>query len=708
MVENPKIRTTAGTNDVIPNSLGHKRVDSNPFDIIYDSNLLHASDVKDSKQQKRYSDQSFNSFRTPTSPIVPRTPQAPRNLYTSHQPMIIQSPPITTIIKSDLSRSPSVISKTASVRNRFNIVKRNKMVNKQSLPENSARPLDSATQSKTVKKGYNKIQFLFPVKRKTSLKQKPYRLLQEFRNRKCNFPTKESLEEFFIKSRAGKIMKELLPTNMKIFQYSKILRRNPALTPHERYFHINEDVFQMVAANSVISKPFRASSRRKASHGREFNVADAVYYKYRTKAFMSNQQIPPKFTDYFPDELDSDLVTPFDIDKFNKTLLFEILLRRTLAAKIEYRLQKSGSRYKGGASLNSTSNDSSNGSGASQAHLRHSYIPELVDTDADTETDSINTDDLMQQNASLFSGLLPSPQISYKSDLFGSDFEFKPDYFDNDINGVNERKLKQTASTTDLLNLIRQTTHTPIESHFAISPQQRPSSAFKPEPNVYELKPISRSVDTFSSDESDFKTPPFELSKHNSIKSVASTFLNRKSTEWEAASNSGVGQLMERSRSNSQLNMETDARTDAKRSSSGTGNSGLSDTSTKHRQSHSTTNSSVFQDLDALSSQLSQYLKDPNPQPRFVHKNILSEEDPLFYNQQNQTNIVHTPMYAESMKFLHNKKDVNHKYPPDIVSMKGSVIGTNSETSHSSSPRKPQLSTFHLSSIDETNPNQPK
>lgn len=126
-----------------------------------------------------------------------------------------------------------------------------------------------------------------------------------------------------------------------------------------------------------------------------------------------------------------------DVENMNKKILLEILLRRTLAAKIEFRLKQNGYYRKTKRRRKTSSNDDESKSDSdsdTKHNVRHSHIPKLVHTDSEDSPDdeSLDTDDLMQQNASLFSGLLPSPQISYKSNIFGSDFKLNPELEDSD------------------------------------------------------------------------------------------------------------------------------------------------------------------------------------------------------------------------------------------------------------------------------------
>lgn len=710
----------------------HKRVVSNPFDVIYNS-----PDKKrlsnNTAESKRFSGISFKTPTIPFNPHVPFTPSTPHNLYNKDNRVVSDLPPTVTMIDQGVSRSGSVISRSASIRNRYKLVQRNKMVNKKSLDIHSPSFDTESNFGKEYDKGYDKgydnkekykypkLRFLFPVRRKTSLKKNPaYRLLREARERRSKFKTQDELEEFLQMSNAEKIMKELIPSTMKLYDYSNIITRKPVLKKTSRVFQINENNnFQIInptIEKKTISGPFIDTLTKNGynpfpqNERKEFNLLDSIYNRYREKAFSSNLKIPLKFTDYFPDELDSDLVSPFDIDNFNKKLLFEILLRRTLAAKIDYRLKQNG--YTGKRSKRDKDDETSSSSSDSSGNpdIRHSHVPELVHTDSDSENDndSINTDDLMQQNASLFSGLLPSPQISYKSDMFG-DFEFKPEFFKESEGGdldsryfKSENKSRRTASTNDLLNLVKHVTpKTPAEPVFSspgrfdkVKHQKRDEElAMLQQYTGFELKPINRSVETFSSSSGSdrlSRTPPLELSRNHSLRSNLSRNQSLKS-------NTSTLLNHKRSTSTSSINLlALGVHTENKRNSNATSGSGSIDFDKTHRQSHSTSGTSIFQDLEDLSSQLSTYIRDP-AEPKFVHKNIVTEDDPLFnletnvgtvgtnVNLSNQNILETVQLSSSSLEKLNTEKFAAKKsfkpiYHPDIKSMQGSI----SETSHQS------------------------
>lgn len=145
------------------------------------------------------------------------------------------------------------------------------------------------------------------------------------------------------------------------------------------------------------------------------------YSNFRNELFKSKTVKPIPYATIFPDTNTRPFphLTRKDISQMNRSLFLEVLLRRTISAKIDYRLKTSTERR---LSSNELDTDSSSKSETTQAfNDRYNDIPKLSSSeDSDTDDDSINTNDLIEHNASLLSSeLLPSPQISYSTDLFG-------------------------------------------------------------------------------------------------------------------------------------------------------------------------------------------------------------------------------------------------------------------------------------------------
>lgn len=765
----------------------HKRVTSNPFDVIYSptspSNRNSHMSGESQKQPSTPSPKEFIAAGQHRNLYTPKNGYTPEQFISpthGHRRVISDIPPVITLIdQGGLTRTSSVISKEASLKSRHSITRRNRMINKKSLDVHSPHFENHSIYETDYKKSnYNggssklkqKIKFMFPVKRNTSLKQRSnYKLLREYRNKRPNFQSKQELEHFLASCNADKIMKEMLPKQMKLYDYSslKLLSRKPVVGKTSRYFNIDQkNEFHIVSPNANNAR-FSGISYRQSMFkdepvpdlnpelNKEFNVVDAIYSRYRDHVFHSNHQIPPKFTEVFPDGVDNNLVTSRDVDNMNKKVLFEVLLRRTLAAKIDYRLKQNGAKQKrptrrsrGSRSTttrsDSNSNNSSGSSGDSSKYdqhpenIRHSHVPQLVHTDSETSPDdaSINTNDLLQQNVSLFSGLLPSPQISYESKDIGSGLGFNPKMFDlsdeekkdlEESDGDSrhlrsDNKLRRTASTTDLLNLVKQVTPSfPMEPKFPAESNlglRKPSnynwnldnndetgyksddalSALQQEfglPQLsHELRPLNRSVDTFSSSEESgmhSRTPPIELSRNNSLKSMKS--------------NNTVSRSNSINRMNSRNNLKRNSK-DTKRDSNVTSHSSSSNDFDRHhkRISQSTSNTSIFQDLDDLSDQLSSYMNNPStiiePAQRFVHKNVLSANDSLLtmnqpkpINLSNQSILDTIKLSEPSMENItiaespsnkfHNSSQnlVGHGPNVDIHSMKGSISVVGSETS---------------------------
>lgn len=778
-----------------PPTFTHKRVTSNPFDVIYHDNKHHKR--TSSSSPKNYVTSNYQTPKapgqsktpiTPKSPMSPLTPKTPTHLrtpshlqymnYSQNSKPISEIPPIITLIDQGtvLKRTTSVASKDMSLRRRKQGVKRNRNVNREHTDNHSSSGHDTNSIFGSESNGHRhnkslllKLRFLFPVRRKTSLKKNPsYQLLRSFRDKVPKFKSKQELDAFLEKVDAKRLMKELIPNKMKLFKFTNLLLRKPFISSQDAIFSINDDGNFSIKSSRTnkynISSPIKETFvKNELAMNRQlpaipphqkFDLLDTIYNRYRKKVFTGNYMIPPKFSEFFPEELDNNLLTPEEIDHLNRKVLLEVLMRRTLAAKIDYRLKLNGwyteKRKKNRMSKASKSSSGSSDDSDGNQDIRHSHIPKLVHTDSESSPDdeSIDTDDLMQQNASLVSGLLPSPQISYKSDIFGSEFDMKPSKKGSggDLSSryfKSENKLRRTASTNDLKNLVKNVTpHTPKEGYsplyssspvhhrgsLAPAPIHRPEHSFfsgfdksytsntqGPDKNLvpqtfdYELRPLNRSVDTFSSSEDSraaTRTPPLGLSKNNSLKS--------KTPPFELSKNNSL--------KSDHLPFELhrgDSFNKDKRDSNTTEFSNESSFDKNKRVSQSTGHTSIgqtsiFQELDELSNQLNSFVENPDDQ-RFIHKNVIKSNEIDTLQSGNQQSIIDPlKLSKESLEQITvasqpmkvSKPEQNQS--PDVQSLKGSIsmVGS-SEGSirtapiHNSKSVNPDL-VYNLESIHES------
>lgn len=415
---------------------------SNPFDVLYND----PRPLQQGSSHQRYTFPHTN-VNTPASYRLPavldtlgqlppeRLAKGPgQHLLQPHahfrvpskQETIYLANPIVTVIDQPPARSGLVVSRSASLRHRNTIRSRTRMAKK-----TDAEPQAYSTSSQPGTR--KKLDFLFPVHRKTSFKRKAYLKVAASTPK---FQLQAEMDAFFANREVAALIRELLPRKVKVYDYSHLHWCNPSLNKIQLHAQIsaNND-FSFVTA-PAISAPVKGTfvklTEGPRSQRNPFSLQDAIYDKYRNTILANRYPIPPpKFDEIFPDEIDSTLLLPKEVEHINRKLLFELLLRKTMAAKIEYRLRRGpvadrhfSFAYTSSAySSDSTASSSSRPSGPKSP--KKEVIPRLTDLSLATssETGSINTDDLMQHNASLFLELLPSPQISYSSDIFGSSFK---------------------------------------------------------------------------------------------------------------------------------------------------------------------------------------------------------------------------------------------------------------------------------------------
>jgi len=327
---------------------------------------------------------------------------------------------IVTVIDSDsVNRSGSMVSRSATLRNRNRLKTRNKMVRKNELESSPDNP-----------KRKSRLSFLFPVRRERSLKQKPRYVPL---NRSPKFSSSQEFQMFFDKSNAANLLTEMLPPKMNHFRYKRLFLPDPKLITSNAYYQITRNNSFIIspktqASKMIISLPLKDTFTKNGVKNepdldQNFSTPDfssQAYNKYRNSVFSNKLITVPTFYQLFPEEVNLGMINASELMHINRKLLFEVLLRRTVAAKIDYRLKHNGYYNKKSinntSSKNETTSGSSSGSSDNERFDNHN-LPKLSKshTNSSSNDESINTDELLQQNASLYSGVLPSPQISYSS-----------------------------------------------------------------------------------------------------------------------------------------------------------------------------------------------------------------------------------------------------------------------------------------------------
>ncbi|CCE88557.1 Piso0_001325 [Millerozyma farinosa CBS 7064] len=310
------------------------------------------------------------------------------------------------------SVSGSVVSRSATLRNRNRIKSRNKMVRRDSL---------KGDKEKT-KKTPNRIAFNFPVKRKSSLKRKPDHM--RLSQKPANFDNYADFASFYDQANAASLIREMAPQLMLLFKYRNILSPEPKLLREYREFDMNlkndfllKDKVAHSKSKITISDPLRSTLTKNgmqfdspAGKASDINFIDVVFNKYRNTAFANKFREVPDFQTLFPDEPLDYMVSEEDIKNMNARLAYEVLLRRTVAAKLEFRLRQYGfATSSESAWSTSDSNRPSYHDDEDGGYNNSDYSTETP-SDRSSFDEPYSSPDVMRYNFS--AGLLPSPQIS--------------------------------------------------------------------------------------------------------------------------------------------------------------------------------------------------------------------------------------------------------------------------------------------------------
>lgn len=385
------------------NSSSEDAKQSNPFDVLYEPHKVH----------------SPSHYNTPLSQSFRYLEMEHINAMDGNINDTTHSNIVTIIDSDSVNRSGSMVSRSATLRNRNRLKTRNKMARMNELESSPENP-----------KRKSKLAFLFPVRRERSLKQKPRYIP---RNRSPKFSSSREFQIFFDKSNAANLLTEMLPPKMNHFRYKRLFLPDPKLITSNAYYQITRNNSFIInpktqASKMIISLPLKDTFTKNGVKDepdldQKFSTPDfssQAYNKYRNSVFSNKLITVPTFYHLFPEEVNLGMINSSELMHFNRKLLFEVLLRRTVAAKIDYRLKHNG--YYNKKSSNNTSSktettsDSSSGSSDKDRFDNHN-LPKLSKshTNSSSNDESIDTDELLQQNASLYSGVLPSPQISYSS-----------------------------------------------------------------------------------------------------------------------------------------------------------------------------------------------------------------------------------------------------------------------------------------------------
>lgn len=638
----------------------HKSKPSNPFEVLYDPQKAHSPTGYDTPLIQSYKYLEMNHGEI----------NGVSNSKSVRQIQRAGATNIVTVIGStdNVHRTGSMVSRSATLKNRNKIKKRNKMVRKNDLEEDKHSSKD---------KKRSKLAFMFPVNRSKSLKKNArYTRL----NRSPKFANMEEFQQFFDNINAGGSVPEMVPPAMNYFKYKRLFLPDPKLVAKQKYFQITKSNSFVLSQKPKMSKlaislPIKETFTKNGvpgldqnfhmenNHDDSFHNIDffqEAYKRYRNSVFANKLTTIPSFLEVFPEEADMVIINAQDVKSINRKLLFEVLLRRTVSAKIDYRLRRNGyfdrkPRYSM-ISKNSSSPSSSSPSGDKQSDNKD--LPKLSKSNSNSSSgeESINTDELLQQNASLYSGVLPSPQISY----------FTRIEFDGILSDVLNPS-KQSQKLVDKLTKSSSSVYsTPKTNRFQNNGKFTTVDYIESPELLY----ISKLRDSYSHmgalpgktttarGQSSTKTPIKKSDINNLIVSKI------QPTE-KATRNSEDSNVL------FQLEPKSNSKSNSKRSS----------------------NSSILQNLDDLSSELSSYVNDQNDNEQntqYLTPSVAKGSSRQFGNKASQDLIQSIEQSNDSigLKSAQSNLPIRSESPmADIKSMSASIsiIGTLSDSGSNSS-----------------------
>ncbi|QBM87083.1 hypothetical protein METSCH_B02820 [Metschnikowia aff. pulcherrima] len=417
----------------------HQRPPSGLFDIIYDQTPT--------KPRLISSDINSEQLKSPSYIEIEKAILAGHAFAGDNSPH--SAPTVTMIDDTMLRRGGSVVSKDASLRHRNTVKRRIKMARR--LPERcmalSSLVFSAETESKraTKKSTKNRIFSIFPVKRRTSYKYYPAPKIEA----KPRFTSQRDVDSYFFLNKVTSLMKDILPSTMNAFEFRKLQRMNPVLETRPARFQISRDAqfteIELELSPRPITRVDSPIAQFLDSLNRQITVPNSnleslfveddpdfikrkaylkdVYTNFRRIAFAGKRSIPLKLETVLPNE--SDMLTVSERESLNVQILLEVLLRRTLAAKIKFRLDQSGHGgsvnsipYSTSSVLSSSSlSEHSDGLKVNRSKLiRFHSNPRREHVSAvSPDWSKLDSDD--EQDSSV-SEHLPSPQITFASNGF--------------------------------------------------------------------------------------------------------------------------------------------------------------------------------------------------------------------------------------------------------------------------------------------------
>ncbi|CAK7896137.1 hypothetical protein CAAN1_03S02080 [[Candida] anglica] len=634
---------------------------SNPFIYLYTSSDQSVSPPHQipelSKNDKLIHDQAYLDIENQ----IKSNGTSPRN--SKH--IVTDLPPIVTVVES-VKRSGSIVSNSASLRNRNKLKSRTKMMKRSDavsvgvasgvhtthIHHNIAQRdpihynirqheyldafsnVDDSRAYNESKVKYRTKNFQFSVKRKTSLKRKSApNGYSNLSSGPPKFKDQTDLNEFLdycYKNPKTKIS-ELLPRAVQFFEFRQLISRKPHLvgafkdikdtelatmliSPEPkpvpvkipiRDIKISSPIKESFTKNDfnpyTASKDYNAEQTGTTSSGlglaaggvalgstprgksssksiltgspgaknrmssvppHQYNTLQpqvtTPYSHYRDTLYASKSLEPVAYSKFFP----GSTMSRKTIAQMNRTVYLEVLMRRTLAAKISYRLRNNNGKRLSTSELEESSSTSGDTDFDPNPNS-HGGLPKLSRGSDDSESDdeSIHTADLIRRTSLLSSDLLPSPQISYSTGIFGNIGEFEFPEFDSPsqksvvsvelikkwspqqtmpvssdrvyVNDFNKTYFAQYG-TTNVPNsgVVNVDTFDSIVSEKNDSPESNILHN-----NMYELKPLNRSSETVTSSEPESMGTPTPVDRSSKGRSSRTNSTSENTTSFPRALN---------------------------------------------------------------------------------------------------------------------------------------------------------------------------
>lgn len=594
---------------------------SNPFDILYDIQKAPSKSTAISSDKPLKS----ASYIRIEEEIRSGTPQKATGVsrYSVDPTQLGSPPPVVTVVGDGMVRRGGlVISRLASLRNRNSIRLRNKMVHRHDIDNDSTSVFSMVSKRKRKR---NVLSFVFPIKRKTSLK---YRPVSPALNK---FDTQQDANEYFLTHNIASLMRDILPREMLTYNFKGLLKMKPTLHSQPEQFAISRaadftmlnNLDHRIVTSSLReeqmaqkSVPFdKISSKTSSEQERRQIFISTVTKEYRNRVFAGRYTVPPRVHHILPFE--AGLLSPEENVAVDTMLALEVLLRRTLAAKIGYRLNSGLARKRLGAMRREgpQSSSSSDHSGPdSQHHQKHHESngdQRRKSSENSRRSSSVHTKKLLKEIVP--SEAFPSPQISFASQLSFSSrfFDYNASRTRGNLESIDEKYRLQEASVElpqSRETRVHQTPITYITTSSLYSDDNGVEDSSRPkEATTWPLKEQAAMSPTLSNIfVNDFNKVFFEnerrRQKDNSLSNLNMYSLrpvNRSVATLSSSGDMGVSEKLTSAPSeSSQFGKRTDPELLSYASSYRKGK----------RASGSTTRTSIIHSLDNLASSVNEYL----------------------------------------------------------------------------------------------------